>query len=78
VDLWGEPLAPLRRIQEEINRAFGDQRWAPSAEFPPINIWRGPDGIIVTAVQDAEAKERFPDGWKAPLPYMRVVPQPKV
>jgi hypothetical protein len=29
-------------------------------------------------VQEAEAKERFPDGWKAPLPYMRVVPQPKV
>ena len=49
VDLWGEPLAPLRRIQEEINRAFGEQRWAPSAEFPPINIWRSPDGIIVTA-----------------------------
>lgn len=49
VDLWGEPLAPLRRIQEEINRAFGEQRWAPPAEFPPINIWRGPDGIIVTA-----------------------------
>ncbi len=49
VDLWGEPLAPLRRIQEEINRAFGEQRWAPSAEFPPINIWRGPEGIIVTA-----------------------------
>ena len=49
VDLWGEPLAPLRRIQEESNRAFGEQRWAPPAEFPPINIWRGPDGIIVTA-----------------------------
>ena len=49
VDLWGEPLAPLRRIQEEINRAFGEQRWAPSAEFPSINIWRGPEGIIVTA-----------------------------
>jgi len=49
VDLWGEPLAPLRRIQEEIDRAFRDHRWAPSAEFPPINIWRGPDGIIVTA-----------------------------
>jgi len=49
VDLWGGPLAPLQRIQEEINRALGDQRGAPSAEFPPINIWRGPEGIIVTA-----------------------------
>ena len=49
MDLWGEPLAALHRIQEEINRAFGDQNWSPSAEFPPINIWRGLEGIIVTA-----------------------------
>ena len=49
VDPWAEPLSALRRIQDEINRAFGDQRWIPSAEFPPINVWRGPDGIIVTA-----------------------------
>jgi HSP20 family protein len=48
-ELWGEPLATLRRIQDEINRAFGDQRWAPSREFPPVNVWRGTDGIIVTA-----------------------------
>ena len=49
-DFWGEPLATLRRIQDEINRAFGDQRWTPAtAEFPPVNIWRGPDGVIITA-----------------------------
>jgi HSP20 family protein len=48
-DLWGEPLATLRRIQDEINRAFGDQQWAPSAEFPPLNVWRGADGVRVTA-----------------------------
>ena len=49
VDPWAEPLSTLRRIQDEINRAFGDQRWVPSAEFPPINVWRGPDGIVITA-----------------------------
>jgi len=48
-DLWGEPLATLRRIQDEVNRAFGDQRAAASSEFPPVNVWRGPDGVIVTA-----------------------------
>jgi HSP20 family protein len=48
-ELWAEPLATLRRIQDEINRAFGDQRWMPAGEYPPINIWRGPDGVIVTA-----------------------------
>ena len=49
VDPWAEPISALRRIQDEINRAFGDQRWVPSAEFPPLNVWRGPDGIVVTA-----------------------------
>ena len=32
---------------------------------------------IVPAVSDEEARQRFPGGWKAPKPYMRVVPQPK-
>jgi HSP20 family protein len=49
LDVWAEPLATLRRIQDEINRAFGDQRAMPSAEFPPINIWRSSDGVVVTA-----------------------------
>ena len=42
----------------------------------PVNWKQGEDVIIVPAVQEAEARERFPDGWKAPLPYLRVVPQP--
>ena len=33
--------------------------------------------IIVPAVSDEEAKQRYPGGWKAPMPYMRIVPQPK-
>jgi hypothetical protein len=33
--------------------------------------------IIVPAVKDEEAKEKFPGGWKAPKPYLRIVPQPK-
>ena len=48
-DPWAEPLSALRRIQDEINRTFGDQRWLPPAEYPAINVWRGPDGIVVTA-----------------------------
>lgn len=49
IELWAEPLAALRRIQDEINRAFGEQRLPTAAEFPPINIWRGQDAVIVTA-----------------------------
>jgi hypothetical protein len=33
--------------------------------------------IIVPAVGDAEARERFPGGWKAPKPYLRIVAQPR-
>ena len=44
-----DPLSSLRRIQDEVNRAFGGFRWAPAAEYPAINVWRGEDGIAVTA-----------------------------
>ena len=33
--------------------------------------------IILAAVSDEEAKQKYPDGWKAPKPYLRIVPQPK-
>jgi hypothetical protein len=33
--------------------------------------------IIVPAVNDEDAKKAFPGGWKSPLPYIRLVPQPK-
>ncbi|MBK8907586.1 MAG: Hsp20/alpha crystallin family protein [Rhodospirillales bacterium] len=48
VDPWDAPHAPLRRLQEEINRAFGDFRVPQATEFPPMNLWRGPDGIVAT------------------------------
>lgn len=42
----------------------------------PVNWRQGDDVIIVPAVSDDEARERFPDGWKAEKPYLRVVKQP--
>jgi thioredoxin-dependent peroxiredoxin len=36
----------------------------------------GDDVIIVPGVSDEEARQRFPSGWKAPKPYIRIVPQP--
>ena len=35
------------------------------------------DVIIVPAVSNEEAKAKYPDGWKSPLPYLRIVPQPQ-
>jgi HSP20 family protein len=50
-EFWVEPLATLRRIQDEINRAFGDEAtWGAEAEYPPMNVWHGEDGIIVKAL----------------------------
>lgn len=38
---------------------------------------QGDEVIIVPAVSDAEAKEKFPAGWKSPKPHIRIVPQPQ-
>ena len=42
-----------------------------------MNWKQGEDVIIVPAVSDEEAKEKFPGGWEAPKPYLRIVPQPR-
>jgi alkyl hydroperoxide reductase subunit AhpC len=42
----------------------------------PVNWKQGEDVIIIPAVSDDEARERFPNGWKAVKPYLRLVPQP--
>jgi len=43
----------------------------------PVNWKQGDDVIIVPAVTDEEAKVKFPKGWKALKPYLRLTPQPK-
>ena len=42
----------------------------------PVDWQKGEDVIIVPAVSDDEARERFPEGWDAKKPYLRVVKQP--
>jgi alkyl hydroperoxide reductase subunit AhpC len=43
----------------------------------PVNWQQGDDVIIAPAVSDDEARERFPDGWEAQRPYLRIVPHPR-
>jgi hypothetical protein len=42
----------------------------------PVNWKQGEDVIIAGSVSDEAAKEIYPDGWKSPKPYIRIVPQP--
>jgi hypothetical protein len=43
----------------------------------PVNWKQGEDVIILASVPEEEAKQRFPEGWKAPKPYLRIVKQPR-
>jgi hypothetical protein len=43
----------------------------------PVNWKPGDDVIITAAVSDEEAKQKYPEGWKTPKPYIRIVRQPK-
>ena len=43
----------------------------------PANWEQGDDVIIAPSVTDEEARKRFPEGWEQPLPYIRMVRQPR-
>ncbi|MFZ0151797.1 MAG: peroxiredoxin [Xanthobacteraceae bacterium] len=63
---------------DEVLRLVDSVQLTANAKFAtPVNWKQGEDVIIPPAIQEAEARERFPGGWKSPLPYMRVVPQPR-
>ena len=42
-----------------------------------MNLQQGEDVIIAGSVSDEDAKKIYPQGWKAPRPYIRIVPQPR-
>ena len=46
---WPDIARDMRRLQDEMNRVFGGFRAAIPGEYPPINVWAGADGAIVTA-----------------------------
>ena len=63
----------------EILRVLDSVQLTANARVATPADWRqGEDVVIIPAVSDAEAAERFPDGWRAPLPYLRYVEQQKV
>ena len=71
------PMSSGRNFDEILRILDSNQLTALHQVATPVNWKPGDDVIIVPAVSDEEAKERYPDGWKSPKPYIRIVPQPK-
>jgi alkyl hydroperoxide reductase subunit AhpC len=71
------PMSTGRNFDEVLRIVDSCQLTARHKVATPVNWKQGEDVIIVPAVSDAEAKEKYPNGWKAPRPYLRIVPQPK-
>jgi alkyl hydroperoxide reductase subunit AhpC len=71
------PMSTGRNFDEVLRLLDSCQLTAKHKVATPANWQQGGDVIIVPAVKDDEAKEKFPGGWKAPKPYLRIVPQPK-
>ena len=71
------PMNTGRHFDEVLRLVDSVQLTANAKVATPVNWKQGEDVIIPPAIQEPEARERFPDGWKAPLSYMRVVPQPR-
>jgi alkyl hydroperoxide reductase subunit AhpC len=70
------PASTGRNFDEIIRVIDSLQLTANFKVATPVNWKDGEDVIIVPAVSDDEAKERFPAGWDAPKPYLRITKQP--
>jgi alkyl hydroperoxide reductase subunit AhpC len=71
------PMSTGRNFDEVLRVLDSMQLTAKYKVATPVNWRQGEDVIIVPSVPDEEAKKQFPGGWKAPKPYLRIVPQPK-
>ena len=70
------PMSTGRNFDEVLRVLDSMQLTASHQVATPVNWKQGDDVIILPAVSNKEAEEKYPDGWEAPLPYIRVVPQP--
>ena len=71
------PMATGRNFDEILRVIDSLQLTAKHQVATPVNWKQGEDVIIVPAVSDEAAKEKYPGGWKTLKPYLRIVPQPK-
>ena len=71
------PMTTGRNFDEILRVLDSMQMTAKHKVATPVNWKQGDDVIIAGSVSDADAKKQYPDGWKAPKPYIRIVHQPK-
>ena len=71
------PMTTGRNFDEILRILDSMQLTAAHKVATPVNWKSGEDVIIVPAVSDEEAKEKYPEGWKTLKPYLRIVKEPK-
>ena len=70
------PMTTGRNFDEVLRVINSLQLTAKHKVTTPANWRQGDDVIIAPSVSDDDARKQFPQGWKAPKPYIRIVPQP--
>jgi thioredoxin-dependent peroxiredoxin len=70
------PMTTGRNFDEVLRVLDSLQLTATHKVATPVNWKQGEDVIIAGSVSDDDAKKQYPQGWKAPRPYIRIVPQP--
>jgi alkyl hydroperoxide reductase subunit AhpC len=71
------PMSTGRNFDEILRALDSMQLTASHKVATPANWKQGGDVIILPSVSEEEAKQKYPGGWQAPRPYLRIVPQPK-
>jgi thioredoxin-dependent peroxiredoxin len=71
------PMTSGRNFDEVLRLLDSIQLTAKHQVATPVNWKHGEDVIIAGSVSDEQAKQKYPQGWKAPKPYLRIVPMPK-